>query len=316
MPSKSKSEAPQWLHRWRAILGHLLEFVYTTQQAVLYYSATALRPRLKDAILRIYMEPCSAVTMLTTQAAMAASSALQLNRYPRDPTRCDHTGGAGTRVYGAAGLRIRICDNCGSRWALTPAGDALEVVPKANPNAKTPLGLTDAQKQRVIIPKSKAKANAASGPGNGGPLAKSSQPSSGYWRGPLQDRVLASTAPPPPPSTTTTIPTRTAALFRMHGQRRMPQRQWHGTTPASSDTDAMSTTSRRSRQEGNHSWQRVQYEDGAYMSPEELDAILLAQNDDPNLMEEIRNRGDWEGEQFDDLDDDMRRQFQQDYNEL
>ncbi|CAE7420471.1 luxQ, partial [Symbiodinium microadriaticum] len=259
--------------------------------------AKALPDALQDQIRRSSM----AVPLAGDHAAMAASSALQLSKYPRDPARCDHTGGAGTRVYGAAGVRIRICDNCGSRWALTATGEALEVVPKANPNAKTPLGLTEAQKQRVITPKSKAKA--AGGP-NDVPLGKSSQPSLGYSPGLLQGRASGLMAPPPPPSMTPSIPTRTTALFRMNGQRRMQQRQWHSTTPASSDTDAMSTTSRRSR---GSAWGRPQYRDGTYMDQEEMDAILIAQNDDINLMEERMNRDDWEGEQFDDLPDDMRR---------
>ncbi|CAE7353272.1 GIP [Symbiodinium sp. CCMP2592] len=261
-----------------------------------------------DALQEQIRTSSMAPSLARSSAAMAASSGLQLNKYPRDASRCDHTGGAGTRVYGAAGIRIRICDNCGSRWVLTPAGDAMEVAPKANPNAKTPLGLTDAQRQRVVPPKAKASSTTASR-ANVGPSAKSSQPSSGYWQGPSLGTVSMAKAPPPPPSTNTMIPSRTPALFRLSGQRRMPHRQWHASTPASSDTDAMSVTSRRSRTEDGTqpAWQRVQYTDGTYMTQAEVDEILMSQNNDINLQEERMARDDWAEDQIDDLPAEMRR---------
>ena len=99
MPPRQREQAPQWLANWRWLLTHLQEFITTTHQAVLFYSAATLRPRLKDAVLKEFMEPCSVVTMMGTQAAMAAAQALQLNSDAKNPDKCDHTAGNGTRTY-------------------------------------------------------------------------------------------------------------------------------------------------------------------------------------------------------------------------
>ena len=142
----------------RFLLLHLQEFIVTTQQAALFYSAATLQPRLKDLVLKEFMEPCTAVTMMGTQAAMAAAQALHLNSYAKTPDKCDHTTGAGSRTYAAGGQRVRICDTCGMRWALTVKGEALEAMPKAGPSAKTPLGLTDAKKKKIAQAKGKPTA--------------------------------------------------------------------------------------------------------------------------------------------------------------
>ena len=87
----------------RFLLLHLQEFIVTTQQAALFYSAATLQPRLKDLVLKEFMEPCTAVTMMGTQAAMAAAQALQLNSYAKTPDKCDHTTGAGSRTLRGRG---------------------------------------------------------------------------------------------------------------------------------------------------------------------------------------------------------------------
>ena len=304
MPSKTKSEVPRWLFRWRAIMSHLLEFVFTTQQAVLFYSATALRPRLKDAILRLYFEPCSAVTMLYHSGSHGSVLGTPAEQVPvRSSSLRSHrrSGNQSLRCSGSSHQDLRQL-----RFSL--GTDA---------NRGGTGGGSQGQSQREDAPRAHGGTEAAGDPAEvqGEGRRRTKRRSLGKiitaLLGLLQGRASGRMAPPPPPSTTPTIPNRTTALFRMNGQRRMQQRQWRSTTPASSDTDAMSTTSRRSQASGAANWGRPQYQNGAYLGQEEMDAILIAQNEDINRMEERMNRDDWEGEQFDDLPDDMRRQFQE-----
>ncbi|CAE7442520.1 unnamed protein product [Symbiodinium natans] len=195
------------------------ELVHTTQQAVLYYSAASLKPRLKDKILEMFMEPCTAVTMMTTQAAMAAAAHLQLNKYPKEPDKCSHP--QGTRNYSAAGTRIQICDVCGSRWVIMANGSTVEATPKANPNARTPLDLSDAAKQRIKdSKKATAKGKAAGGTPSSGSL---SQPSSGYSR--VSSLVSPRLQAPPPPRPSTAMQqaagqtrSQIPKAYRMNGQ--------------------------------------------------------------------------------------------------
>ncbi|CAE7250405.1 TY5A [Symbiodinium natans] len=302
------------------------EFVYVTHQSVLYYSAATLRPNLKDRVLSIYMEPCSAVTMMTTQAAMAAMSALQLNRYLKTPEECTHTTGPGTRTYSAAGIRIRICDSCGMRWALTSRGEALPAVPKANPNAKTPMGLNDAQKLRLVEDKTdkakakpKAKTNPAPG-ANGGNSDGSSQPLSGYSPAPWP----TTTPPPPPrfhgsPQLRAPTPTQRPTMFSLHrGRQGTQQRQWRGgpRSTASSDTESMSVTSdnwwnmRSDQRRTSRRRPNLENPNAEDQNEEELDMSrtrdmqeaeehLEDLENDVNYWEERMARDDWDPEDHD-----------------
>ncbi|CAE7832499.1 unnamed protein product [Symbiodinium sp. CCMP2592] len=298
--SKAK-EHPRWLVNWRWLLVHLQEFITTTQQAVLFYSAATLRPRLKDAVLKEFMEPCSAVTMMGTQAAMAAAQALQLNSYAKNPEKCDHTSGTGTRTYAAGGQRIRICDACGMRWAITAKGEAIAATPKASPSAKTPLGLTDAQKKKIA----QAKSKTAAAPPEKGAL------SDGSWsrlsassRVPLPDR-----APPPPPTSSWERPTQNPSMFQLFGQGRRP-RQWHASrSNAGSDTDMSTTSQSTSRKHKPKPANKLLEDTG--LTPEELDAILMSQADDVNSWEERMSRDDWDVDMRDQMPSAMRREFEE-----
>ncbi|CAE7226683.1 unnamed protein product [Symbiodinium sp. CCMP2592] len=292
------------------------EFIYTTQMAVLYYSAATLRPKLKDMVLKMYMEPCSAVTMMGTQAAMAASSALQLNHYRKSPAKCDHTSGTGTRTYAAGGQRIRICDSCGSRWVLTLSGEALEAVPKANPSAKTPLGLTDAQKKKLAKAKGKPKDQSED---KGGASDGSWQRLSASSREPSQAKAgHLGLTPPPPPRPSWGPQTQSPSLFRMNGQR-MPPRQWHsGRSAASSDTDMSVETTGQGRQSRQpRLFQRREEENPneeegpGGLTAQEVDEILMSQANDVNLWEERMGRDDWDVDARDEMPSEMRRQFEE-----
>ncbi|CAE7255028.1 PSMC3, partial [Symbiodinium sp. CCMP2456] len=300
---------PAWLENWRMILVHLQEFIYTTQMAVLYYSAATLRPKLKDSVLKLYMEPCSAVTMMGTQAAMAATNALQLNRYPKSPAKCDHTHGTGTRTYAAGGMRIRICDACGSRWVLTLTGEALEAVPKANPNAKTGLGLTDSQKQRLAQAKTKAKQPS---PAQSSASDASWQRLSASSQVPSQAKARTGLRPPPPPRQSWGPQSQSPSLFRMNGQR-MPPRQWHSArSTAGSDTDMSVDTAggRPRRVQGPRDFRPGQPPEGEELTPEEIDAILMSQRDDPSLWRERMDRDDWEPDDMNEMSPELRREFE------
>ena len=76
--------SPTWLISWRNMMARLLEFVTSVQQAVLFYSVISLKAALRDAILRTHMVPSTAATMLSTSAAMAAKTALNLDRYTKE----------------------------------------------------------------------------------------------------------------------------------------------------------------------------------------------------------------------------------------
>ena len=259
------------------------------------------------------MEPGSAVTMMATQAAMAASSALQLNRYPKSPAKCDHTTGTGTRTYAAGGMRIRICDTCGSRWVLTLAGEALEAVPKANPNAKTALGLTDSQKQKLAKTKPKANASSEGKHRIGRILAALVGILTGAFAGQASSRLSAPAATEvglgssdsesefvPAERTTSAAPTVAfskidSRLGHRHerGHDRQPWRTFHP----------------RSRHPDNAAGEGQPQ--GWHPTPEELDEILLSQRDDPNLWQERMDRDDWDADDLEQMSPELRRELEQ-----
>ena len=105
-----------------------------TGQAVLHYASVSMKPRMKDRILRLYFAGQTAAVMLSSSTALSMQSETQ--KYPRDPEVCEHPNGL--RAYGAAKTKIKICDQCGSRWVVQ-AGGLQPAQPKASPTAKTPL---------------------------------------------------------------------------------------------------------------------------------------------------------------------------------
>ena len=122
------------------------------------------------------MAPCTAATMQTSMAAMAAQANMQTLTYPRDPSECEHP--SGLRAYGAGGQSVRICDQCGFR-AVIHKGQMIRVQPKASPHARTPLQLPEHISQHS---KSKAAGKASSkAAGKSAPPAKSTG-SSGQQR--------------------------------------------------------------------------------------------------------------------------------------
>ncbi|CAE7242540.1 RE1 [Symbiodinium natans] len=315
-------EWPEHISEWPVELQQL-ELIYTTQQAVLHYSAASLKPRLKDRILELFMEPCTAVTMMTTQAAMAAAAQLQLNHYAKNPDNCRHP--SGTRTYTAAGMKIQICDTCGSRWVVMPTGGTVEATPKANPNAKTPLDLSDAAKSRLQAASKAAVKGKANGAGRGS--ASWSQPSSGSSRAPSQ-AIPQPRMPPPPPTATSRVPvpTQTPKAYQMNGQQ-PPRRPGGGQRSVSEvdtldDTsDNMSVTSRLTMSENEAQRPRVRQWQGTHRGQglglrraqplrnpnEEEPAEWTAENEatefhdymmdraqDPDYWDEQRSRDDWD----------------------
>ncbi|CAK9023001.1 Integrase catalytic domain-containing protein [Durusdinium trenchii] len=162
--------------RWRQLLVHLWNLVVTVSKSVLHYAASSLKPHLRDDIIKHYMAPCTAATMQTSMAAMAAQANMQTLTYPRDPSECEHP--SGLRAYGAGGQSVRICDQCGFR-AVIHKGQMIRVQPKASPHARTPLQLPEHISQHS---KSKAAGKASSkAAGKSAPPAKSTG-SSGQQR--------------------------------------------------------------------------------------------------------------------------------------
>ena len=159
--------APGWLTNWRLLMSNVLELLRNIQQMVILYATTGMRPNLKDRILRIRFPRQTATTMLATTSALQLRNMAQQSGYPQDPTMCRHE--MGLRQYGAAGHRINICDQCGARCVLHPTDQELiPIMPKAAPNAKTPLGIPASSG----IP-AKAKAITKSGPPSVASLAGS-----------------------------------------------------------------------------------------------------------------------------------------------
>ena len=141
-------------------MSNMLEFLRNIQQMVILYATTGMRPNLKDRILRIWFPRQTATTMLSTTSALQLRNLAQQSGYPQDPTVCQHE--MGLRQYGAAGHRVNICDQCGARWVLHPTDQELiPIMPKAAPNAKTPLGIPASS---GIPAKAKAKAIPGRGP--------------------------------------------------------------------------------------------------------------------------------------------------------
>lgn len=119
---------------------NFLETLYNVKQMVLLYAAMSLKPRIKDAMLEMYFPAQTAVTMLRTTTAAQMQKNHQA-AYPNDPARCKHP--QGLRRYGAAGLAVHICDQCGGRWYENTDKERslIQCTPKASPLAKTPLGV-------------------------------------------------------------------------------------------------------------------------------------------------------------------------------
>ena len=126
---------PPGLRRWRRLLQNLFRFLNTVSSSVLTTGATSLHPNLRDRILMSYFQTVPSVASLTTvgQSAAAALS------YPNSPETCLHRQKLSN--YGAAGVSIRLCTLCGSRWVVAKTGQVMQAKPKAHPTAKTPLGI-------------------------------------------------------------------------------------------------------------------------------------------------------------------------------
>ncbi|CAE7214864.1 unnamed protein product [Symbiodinium necroappetens] len=213
---------------------NLFNFVFYVKQMVILYSATMLHPALKDRVMQTHLVPSSATTLLSTTAAMAAQESLQSQKYMRTPEACNHP--SGMRAYGAAGIRVRICDLCGTRYVLLPSGTSVLATPKASPSAKTPLNLPEHVMEAIRGKKP------ATGKPQGTRSQGSSRPSS---------TSSPAYAPPPPPrlrtrSSTTApkaapkmVPRAKSMMQTASAGSNLPiprRRQWHG-----SESDRMST---------------------------------------------------------------------------
>ena len=168
-----RDQIPTWLLRWRQLLTHLMEYLYSVGQAVLHYAAVSMKPAIKDRALRLFFPPQTSTTMLSTATAMLVQTHSQEAKYVNQPESCPHP--SGLRSYGAGGQKVRICDLCGSRWVVNPKDPTttVQAVPKASPTAKTPL-----------FPKAKSEAasSSASSAGSQLPYRPSLRPPSGLTR--------------------------------------------------------------------------------------------------------------------------------------
>ncbi|OLP93808.1 hypothetical protein AK812_SmicGene24243 [Symbiodinium microadriaticum] len=136
LPVRFLMPPPTWLVHWRRLLRNVLNFVFYVKQMVLLYSATTLHSALKDRVMQTHLVivPSTATTLLSTTAAMAAQESLQSQAYLKSPETCNHP--SGMRAYGAAGIRVRICDLCGTRYVLMPSGTSVLATPKDSPSAR------------------------------------------------------------------------------------------------------------------------------------------------------------------------------------
>ena len=224
--SRHHMPPPAWLLRWRRLLKNIVNFVYYVNTMVLHYSMTALHGALKDRVLSTFGTPCTARTLLTTTAALTVQSSLTSQAYMNKPENCSHP--SGLRGYGAGGVKIKICDLCGSRWVVTPKG-MVQATPKAAPQAKTPLNLPEKTTKELR----KKKDDASVARGSNEQAGAAAYPAS--WRhSSTSSRAYAAAAP---------AATRTPSLLRARPKATAPpprRRQWLGTS-AASDTDRMST---------------------------------------------------------------------------
>ena len=225
--------SPAWLVRWRDFLERLFDFVEKVNYTVLLYSAVSMAPNLKGRVLNMFGVPSSARTLLSTTAALAAKSALEMHHYVNQPDKCERPGGL--RSYATAGIRIQICDLCSSRWVLNAKCTMVAATPKAHPSAKTPLGLTKASVERGgYAASSTARAS-----------HESSRPSSTLLRGSARSPAATTkaaaiskatskaTASPEPP-TSTRAPTRSSSST---WTRRPQRRQWRGSQASDMSVD-------------------------------------------------------------------------------
>ena len=67
---------------------NLFHFIFNLNSMVLQYSMTALHGALKDRVLSQFGTPCTARTILSTAAALAAQSALTTQEYLSKPQTC------------------------------------------------------------------------------------------------------------------------------------------------------------------------------------------------------------------------------------
>lgn len=150
-------------------MSHVLEFVYSVRQAVMFYASTAMKPSLRDRILRVCFPPQTATTMLMSTTVLTLQSKTGTDKYPNDPRSCRHP--SGLRGYGAAGEKISICDMCGMRWLRGTGNDPgmIQCQPKASPSSKTPLFKKGSDMDKIIGARRASRLNANSSSGSSPP---------------------------------------------------------------------------------------------------------------------------------------------------
>ena len=137
--------------------------------SVMFYASTAMKPSLRDRILRVCFPPQTATTMLMSTTVLTLQSKTGTDKYPNDPRSCRHP--SGLRGYGAAGEKISICDMCGMRWLRGTGNDPgmIQCQPKASPSAKTPLFKKGSDMDKIIGARRASRLNANSSSGSSPP---------------------------------------------------------------------------------------------------------------------------------------------------
>ena len=193
-----------------------MEFIYITKTTAMHYAAISAKPALRGRVLATCFPPQTATTMLTTAAALTLQATPGQATYMKDPLTCQHESGA--RSYGAAGVRVKICDLCGSRWVMDNQNKMARAVPKAHPTAKTPLGVD------LAVIKGTGKNGVAPKVGSRGSLAGLQPPSA-----PLQPR---------PKTTASTTSRRTSNKQRTPGWQDVRTPEEHAEAQAARDRRA------------------------------------------------------------------------------
>lgn len=181
---------------------HLFEFIHAVGQASLLYSATSLRPNLRDRIASTHLLPGTSRTMMLTTSAMCVRN-LTTDKYPVAVEACSHD--RGTRTYGAGGKSIMICDQCGQRW-VKENNEYKLAAPKASPKTSTPL-TTSSSKPRASSSATSRRTTPAASPPTPDPQpstvraglvasAPRSAPSSSQSRRPLASRRTSQPSTP------------------------------------------------------------------------------------------------------------------------
>ena len=150
-------------------MSHVLEFVYSVRQAVMFYASTAMKPFLRDRVLKVCFPPQTATTMLMSTTVLALQTKMETNKYQNDPRSCRHP--SGLRGYGAGGEKLSICDLCGARWMRGTGNDPGFIVcqPKASPTAKTPLFPKGSDMDKIVSSRRADRLNARSSSGSSPP---------------------------------------------------------------------------------------------------------------------------------------------------